>query len=59
MFHGAEQFESEPTIVLIFYAFKELIRLNDVSLIEAILSDDLYLDTIGILECKIFGNNNL
>ncbi len=38
---------------LLFYVFKGIIGLNCQKLLELLLSDQVYLDTFGILECNL------
>ncbi len=52
MFHDAEKYKSEAKLVLIFYIYKAFVGLNDERLIETMMSDDLFLDTVGVFECN-------
>lgn len=51
MFHEAEKQKFEDRLTLLFYIMKGIIGLNSQDIIEYLLSDEVYLDTFGVLEC--------
>jgi len=53
VFHEAEKQKFDDRLTLLFYIMKGIIGLNSQKIIEYLLSDGLYLDTFGILECTL------
>jgi hypothetical protein len=56
LFHEAEKQKYETRLTLLFYIMKGIIGLNSQKIIEYLLSDELYLDTFGVLECNLRTN---
>ena len=51
-FADAEEYKYQGNLTLVFYIYKALVCFNDPVFIERMLCDDMYMDTIGIFECK-------
>lgn len=52
IFEKAEELENQDTLFLMFHFFKGVLSLGDSKLIETLLSKDLFMTTLGALECK-------
>jgi len=51
VFHQAEQHGYSDRLTLSFYILKGVIGLNCQKIIEFLLSEPIYIETFGILEC--------
>jgi hypothetical protein len=52
VFREAEKVGTKSNMALFYYIYKGIIGLNSQELIEYLLSDNMFMDTFGILECN-------